>query len=288
MKERLNNAKNLEERALAYYDDFLHANHGEHPWDPWAFYDSDTTQPRTLNFPHSADSALAILCRLYREGDKEHFYYPIVQLEHFLGRRHDIGIVEPDTAEYYLPLQSGTYADLGPGWETNYQQHMMLHSDWALYHCKVYTEMFQEFNEPDLWHMRNDTMLRMTVFHLPGTGFSLIRVFKKNGQPTVMYIDGHQEYKGKKWNFVIDERQEKKLSPEQWQEVIRLASTIDTFSWMDKGVAIDGDRYQFEYRHADSYHSHYSCSDRSGLGGYLFRLFYSDYKTWDEIFKEEK
>lgn len=271
---------------MAYYDDFLHANYGEHPW---AFYNApDTIQPRTLDFPHSADSALAILCRLYREEEKEHFYYPIVQLEHFLGRRHDIGIVEPDTAEYYMPLQSGTYADLGPGWETNYRQHLILHTDWALRHCKAYTEMFQAFDEPDLWHMRNDTMIRMTVFHLPGSGFSLIRVFKKNGQPTAMYIDGHDEYKGEEWHSVIDERKEKELSPEQWQEAIRLATAIDTFSWMDKGVAIDGDRYQFEYRHADSYHSHYSCSDRSGLGGYLFRLFYSDYKTWDEIFKEEK
>ena len=281
MKERLDAAKKLEDRAQVYYDDFLHVNYGEHPWV--LFNDTDTIQPRTLDFPHSPDSALAILYRLYWQGDKNYLYYPIVQLEHFLGLKHDAAIIPPDTSEYYLPLQSGIFADLGPGWETNYRQHLLLHSKWAMHHCKVYSEMFQELNEPDLWHMRNDTMLRMTVFHLPGDEISLIRVFKKNGQPTVMYIDAHHVYK----DNVLDERREEKLSLEQWQEVLRLASAIDTFPWMDKGQAVDGARYQFEYRHDNSYHSHYSCWDHTGLAAYLFRLFFSDYKTLDELIQEE-
>lgn len=286
MTKRLNEAENLEKRALVYYDDFLQANYGEHPW--WSVLDDDrdTTQPRTMDFPHSADSALAILYGLYWQEEKDYLYYPIVQLEHFLGLKHDAAIVPPDTSGYYLPLQSGTYADLGAGWETNYRQHLLLHTKWAMLHCKEYTEMFREFNEPDLWHMRNDTMVRMTVFHLPGTGFSLIRVFKKNGQPTAMYIDGHQMYKDKKWCYVPDERREERLSSGQWQEAMRLVAAIDTLPWEERGQTIDGERYQFEYRHGDSFHSHYSCFDRSGLGGFLFRLFFKDYRTWDEIMDE--
>ena len=131
-------------------------------------------------------------------------------------------------------------------------------------------------------YMQGDTILRMTVDHLPGDDISLIRLFKQNGQPKALYISAHQEYKNKKWHIVADERKEKTISLNQWHEAMHLAASIDTLPWVDKGQTIDGNRYQFEYRHADSFHSHYSCFDRTGLGGFLFRLFYKDYKDFDE------
>lgn len=280
-EEQLAKAKTPEDRALVYYDDFLQSHRGEHPW--WSPFDTgDTAEPRHLVFSHSADSALAILGHLYWQEDNEHLYFPIVQLEHALGRKHDAAVIPPDTSEYYMPLQSGTYANLGPGWETNYRQHLLLLTQWAVLSCKRYTQFFRTLREPDLWHMQGDTILRMTVDHLPGDDISLIRLFKQNGQPKALYISAHQEYKNKKWHIVADERKEKTISLNQWHEAMHLAASIDTLPWVDKGQTIDGNRYQFEYRHADSFHSHYSCFDRTGLGGFLFRLFYKDYKDFDE------
>lgn len=288
IQEEIQKANNLHDSVKVYYHDFVYGHGGpSNPYFP-EWDDEESLPYHTSTFSYSADSALVILYRLYQEKDKEHLYYPIVQLEHFLCRSHNTGIVPPDTAKLYLPLQSGTYADLGPGWKTNYRQHLLLYTEWALRSCEDYTDMFLTMGEPDLWHMKTDTALRMTVTHLPYGGLSLIRVFKKDGQPAAIAINCHKEYDGKKksYNLIIDEREEKKLTPEQWQEIIRLATPIDTLPWMDKRIAIDGNRYQFEYRHDDSYHSHYTCFDHTGLEGYLFRLFEPEYKTWDEFRQE--
>ncbi len=270
MNERLREAATPETRAEIYYQDFVYAHGGYYsPYDP--FYNLADTH-RTQIYPYSADSALAILSRLYWQDGKEHLYYPIVQLEHFLGRRHDDAIIPPDTSEYYMPLQSGTYDDLGPGWETNYGQYLFPHVQWALLHCQSYTELFRTFGEPDLWHSNDGTAIRMVVHHLPGTGFTLIRVCMVNGQPTVFLRTRYEAYEEQKWSYVST-TEELKLSLSQWQEIISLATAIDTLPWKTTGTAIDGNRYSFEYRHGSSYHSHYTCYDHTGLSKYLFGLF---------------
>ena len=274
MNEQLRKAATPEARAEIYYEDFVYAHGGHYsPYDPFDDLVVVDT-PRTQVCPHSADSALAILSRLYWEEGGEHLYYPIVQLEHALGRRHDAAIIPPDTSEFYMPLQSGTYDALGPGWETNYGQYLFPHVQWAFLHCQSYTELFKTFGEPDLWHQNDHTAIRLTVHHLPGSDFTLIRVSMVDDQPTAVLRTGHQVYQGKRWRYVADETEERRLSPTQWQEISRLAAAIDTLPWEAMGTAIDGNRYWFEYRHGNSYRSHYTCYDHTGMSEYLFSLFH--------------
>lgn len=273
-RERMQKAKTDEERARIYYQDFIYCNFGyTNPYFPYPEWD-ENTELRTPTFPHSADSALAILYSLYWQEGKEYLYYPIMQLEHYLGFRHDEAFVPPDTADFYVPMQSGTNANLGPGWETDYSQHLLLYTERALYRCKFYTELYRDLGEPDLWHSR-DTAIRMRIKHLPSSGSTLIRVSKTKGQPTATryYIVGVYNPTTKKRGTKVEERDKLKLTPKQWQEVLQLADTIDSLPWEGAGSKIDGNWYFFEYRHGDSYRSHFTCSDNIRLAEYLWQLF---------------
>lgn len=274
--ERMQQAKTPEDRAKLYYQDFVYCNGGyTNPYLPFPEWD-EKTELRTPTFPHSADSALAILYEIYWQEGKEHLYYPIVQLEHYLGLRHDEAIVPPDTSEYYIPIQSGANnANLGPGWETDYSQHLLLYTEWALRHCKYYTEYFRQLGEPDLWHMKGDTAVRMQIDHLPGSGSTLIRVSIEKGHPTAHKYSCYRQYSSRNHNYHLKVYKHDKirLTKEQWRDVLRLADTIDSLPWYDPKMAIDGNWYFFEYRHGDSYRSHYTCSDNIRLAEYLWRLF---------------
>ena len=273
--EKMQEADTPEKRAKVYYQDFIYCHHGyTNPYFPYKEWE-EYTELRTPTFPHSADSALAILYNLYWQEGKEYLYYPIVQLENALGLRHDEGIVPPDTSEYYVPLQSGTHADLGPGWDTNYSQHLLLYTEWALRSCKIYTEKFRKLKEPDLWHMRGDTAIRMAIEHLPGTDFTIVRAYINKGKPTATICRGYREYSrsSKDYHPKVVRRESIKLTLEEWNEVLRLADTIDSLPWEGKGSQIDGNWYFFEYRHGDSYRSHYTCSDNILLSEYLCDLF---------------
>ena len=181
--ERLQEAKTAIDSAEIYYSDFIYYNGGEEsPYESYHPFNENDSLPRTLLFPYGVDSALAIFRRLYWNDDMEHLYFPIVQLEHALGLPHDFTIAPPDTSDFYMPLQSGTYDDLGLGWQTNYTQYLYPHAEWALRHCKYYTNLFRDLDEPSLWKQQ-DTMLRVTVTHLPHGNKTIIRVYKHNGQP---------------------------------------------------------------------------------------------------------
>lgn len=273
-RERMQQAKTDEERARIYYQDFIYCNFGyTNPYFPYPEWD-ENTELRTPTFPHSADSALAILYSLYWQEGKEYLYYPIVQLEHYLGFRHDEAFVPPDTADFYVPLQSGINANLGPGWETDYSQHLLLYTERALRSCKFYTELYHDLGEPDLWHSR-DTAVRMRIEHLPSSGSTLIRVSRLDGQPTATryYIVGIYNPIERTWGTKVEEQDKIKLSQEQWQEVLLLADTIDSLPWYDPRTKIDGNWYFFEYRHGNSYRSHHTCSDNIRLSEYLWKLF---------------
>lgn len=276
--EYLQDARNPEDSALRYHIDFVYCHGGYE--NPWIAFDLSEDTTRIPAFPHSAESAIAIMYRLYHQDQNEYkyLYYPIVQLEHFLGLEHDTAVVFPDTSDYYMPLKSGAYDELnlGPGWETDYSQHLMLYSQWAFNHCECYTRIFKTLDEPDLWHQRQDTVLRLTVAHLPSSSSSVIRVYMDNGKPTAILYDIYSCYseKNSSWYEKVDKTTKKRLKQEQWQEILKLATAIDTLPWKDKGETIDGNRYQFEYRHGTSYHSHYSCWDKTGLWEYLYNIFY--------------
>ena len=272
--DKLRSAKTPEDSAKVYYQDFVYCHGGyTNPYFPFPEWDKNT-ELRTPTFAGSADSALVILYELYWQDGKEHLYYPIVQLENALGRRHDEAIVPPDTAKFYIPMQSGTNANLGQGWETDYSQHLLLYTEWALRSCKFYTERYHDLGEPDLWHSR-DTAVRMRIEHLPSNGSTLIRVSKKEGQPTAIryYIVGIYNSINRTWDTKVEERDKIKISPKQWQEVLHLADTINSLPWENPQRTIDGDWYFFEYRHGDSYRSHYTCSDNIRLAEYLWKLF---------------
>ncbi|MBR6843489.1 MAG: carboxypeptidase regulatory-like domain-containing protein [Bacteroidales bacterium] len=275
-RERMQQAKTDEERARIYYQDFIYCNFGyTNPYFPYPEWD-ENTELRTPTFPHSADSALAILYSLYWQEGKEYLYYPIVQLEHYLGFRHDEAIVPPDTSEYYVPMQSGAHnANLGPGWETDYSQHLLLYTERALQSCQSYTYYFRQLKEPDLWHMRGDTAIRMLIDHLPGSGSTLIRVDMEKGHPTAHKYSCYRQYSSRshKYHLKVYQHDKIRLTPEQWQEVLHLADTIDSLPWKGAGSKIDGNWYFFEYRHGDSYRSHYTCSDNIRLSDYLWELF---------------
>lgn len=273
-RERMQEAKAPEDYAKIYYQDFVYFHGGyTDPYFPFPEWDKNT-ELRTPTFAGSADSALAILYELYWQDGKEHLYYPIVQLENTLGRRHDEAIVPPDTAEFYIPMQSGTNANLGQGWETDYSQHLLLYTEWALRSCKFYTELYRDLGEPDLWHSR-DTAVRMRIEHLPSNGSTLIRVSNTKGQPTAIryYIVGIYNPIKRTWGTKVEERDKIKISPKQWQEVLHLADTINSLPWENLQRTIDGDWYFFEYRHGDSYRSHHTCSDNIRLAEYLWKLF---------------
>lgn len=278
----------LEVRAEKFYNDFVYCHGGyRSPYEPFDWSDDDKSL-RQPKYEHNADSALALFYELYQREGYEHLYFPIVQLEHFLGLRHDIGVVEPDTADYYMPLQSHTYDNLGPGWETDYSQYLFPHTRWALGSCEWYTRFFTSLGEPDLWHQSSGTVLRMTVTHLPVATYSLIRVFLRDGKPFAVRRFVYSRYASRedweegKSNFIPDGYDERALTHKQWLAIQVMAAAIDTLPWETKGTAIDGNRYQFEYRHGSSYHSHYSCHDRTGLSEYLYNLFEKPKQIYDE------
>ena len=269
------------ERAEAYYTDFIfcHGGHGT-PYYPYYLYHEDRTE-RIQAFPYSADSALSIFYTQYRKKGNKHLYYPIVQLEHSLGLKHKTSIVPPKTSKYYLPIQSATdTAILTSGWETNYSKFLFPTIKWALGHCKAYTKLFRKLKEPDLWNQQHDTVIRLTCDHLPGTEFDIVRVYKSDGQPIAQLQTGHIRYSkfSSSYHIVRGKKIKKTLTQEQWQNVLVLATAIDSLPWFDKRMVIDGNRYQFEYRHGTSYHSHYSCFDDTRLTAYLYSIFESYFK----------
>lgn len=272
--ERLQQAKTAEDSAFTYYWDFVYYNGGEEsPYESFYFFEETDSIPRTLSFPYGADSALAIFRRLYWQEGMEYFYYPIVQLEHALGLPHDFTIVPPDTSDFYMPLQSGTYDELNSGWETNYKQYLYPHAEWTWRHCKTYTALFQDVDEPNLWHSQNDTVLRLTVTHLPHGSKTIIRIYKHNGQPIAVCRSVGQEYSClKSFRNVQNKYNKQQLTSEQWHEIMNKASAIDSLPWKERGTVIDGNRYWYEYRHDSSYRSYYSHKDRVGLWQYLIDL----------------
>jgi len=171
-----------------------------------------------------------------------------------------------------MPLQSGTYDDLGLGWQTNYTQYLYPHAKWALRHCKHYTNLFRDLDEPSLWKQQ-DTMLRVTVTHLPHGSKTIIRVYKHNGQPIAVCRSVGQEYSClKSFRNVQNKYNKQQLTSEQWHEIMNKASAIDSLPWKERGTIIDGNRYWYEYRHDSSYRSYYSHKDRVGLWQYLIDL----------------
>jgi len=272
----------LEIRAAKFYNDFVYCHGGDRsPYDPFDWTDKSLRNPK---YEHNADSSLALFYELYQRDGYEHLYFPIVQLEHFLGLRHDIGVVEPDTADYYMPLQSHTYDNLGPGWETDYSQYLFPHTQWALWNCEWYTRFFTSLGEPDLWHQSSGTVLRMTVTHLPNFYYSLIRVFLRAGKPFAVRRFAYSRFSWEEGtsDFIPDGYDERALTQKQWLAIQVMAAAIDTLPWEMKGTAIDGNRYQFEYRHGTSYHSHYTCHDHTGLAVYLYNLFEKQKQIYDE------
>ena len=269
------------ERAEVYYTDFIFCHGGQStPYYPYYSLLEDQTK-RIQAFPYSADSALSIFYNQYRKKGNKHLYYPIVQLEHYLGLKHKTSIIPPKTSKYYLPIQSGIVPPLlTSGWETNYSQYLFPTIKRALGHCKYYTKRFRKMREPNLWHREHDTVIRLTCDHLPGTRFNIVRVYKSNGQPIAQLQIGHIRYSriSSLSHIVLDKKIKKTLTQEQWQKVLVLATAIDTLPWFENGMTIDGNRYQFEYRHGTSYHSHYSCFDDTGLAAYLYSIFDSYFK----------
>jgi|GEM_PF-5044500 len=271
--EGLQEAKTAIDSAEIYYSDFIYYNGGEYtPYESYHPFNENDSLPRTLLFPYGVDSALAIFRRLYWQEGMEYLYYPIVQLEHALGLPHDFTIAPPDTSDFYMPLQSGTYDDLGLGWQTNYTQYLYPHAKWALRHCKHYTNLFRDLDEPSLWKQQ-DTMLRVTVTHLPHGSKTIIRVYKHNGQPIAVCRSVGQEYSClKSFRNVQNKYNKQQLTSEQWHEIMNKASAIDSLPWKERGTIIDGNRYWYEYRHDSSYRSYYSHKDRVGLWQYLIDL----------------
>ena len=272
----LQKAQTAEDSAEIYYSDFVYYHGGtSSPYDSYHPFVENNSTPRTLLFPYGADSALAIFRRLCWKDDMEYLYFPIVQLEHALGLPHDYTIAPPDTSDFYMPLQSGTYCDLGAGWQTNYTQYLYPHAKWALQHCKLYTNLFRDIDEPKLWKQQQDTVLRLTVTHLPHGNRTIIRVYKDNEQPMAEYRFLYDEYSRiKSLRHIVQTRYEKKqLTEEQWNTIVHLATAIDSLPWNERGSLIDGNRYWFEYSHNSFYHSNYSCWDRTDLWKYLSDLF---------------
>lgn len=273
--ERLQEAKTAIDSAEIYYSDFIYYNGGEYtPYESYHPFNENDSLPRTLAFPYGADSALAIFRRLYWQEGMEYLYYPIVQLEHALGLPHDFTIAPPDTSDFYMPFQSGTYDELNSGWETNYKQHIYPCVEWAWRHCKTYTALFQDVDEPDLWHGPQDTVLRLTVTHKPVGGQTIIRVYKHNGQPMAVYRSVDKKHSGLKPSYNVQNMyNEQQLTSEQWHEIMNKASTIDSLPWKERVIHINRNFYWYEYRHDSSYRSYYSHKDRVGLWQYLIDLF---------------
>ena len=213
----LQKAQTAEDSAEVYYSDFVYYHGGtSSPYDSYHPFNENDSLPRTLLFPYGVDSALTIFRRLYWNDDMEHLYFPIVQLEHALGLPHDFTIAPPDTSDFYMPLQSGTYDDLGLGWQTNYTQYLYPHAKWALRHCKHYTNLFRDLDEPSLWKQQ-DTMLRVTVTHLPHGSKTIIRVYKHNGQPIAVCRSVGQEYSClKSFRNVQNNYNKQQLTSQQW------------------------------------------------------------------------
>lgn len=269
--EELQQVKTAKDSAVVYYKDFVYSHSGMY-YSHNLVYSSKIS--KTLTFPYSPDSALAIFSRLYRQEGMEYLYYPIVQLEHALGLPHDFTIVPPDTSVFYMPLQSGTYDELNSGWETNYKQHIYPCVEWAWRHCKTYTTLFQDVDEPDLWHGPQDTVLRLTVTHKPVGGQTIIRVYKHNGQPMAVYRSVDKKHSGLKPSYNVQNiYNEQQLTSEQWHEIMNKASTIDSLPWKERVIHINRNFYWYEYRHDSSYRSYYSHKDRVGLWQYLIDLF---------------
>ena len=298
---KMKDAETTMDRAKLFYQDFIYANYGEH--DPYFFYDEYYSGVhRTPTFPNGVDSALALLKTLYNKRENQFMYYPICQLEHYLGIPHDPSITHPDTTNFYVPLQSGTSADLGNGWQSNYTQHLLLKANWALLHCENYTTFFKKTNEPSIWKKGKknpqDTLFRMTIYHLPGSNFSIYNVNMHKGKPYVTRKFGYQRYERNfssyTYSTIISENRTIRLSQGNWETLLNLIEKIDSLEWVNEGQVIDGNRYFCEYAHNGHYHSHYTCEDPTtdSLHSFIYHLFktgntYSVYgEVCENVYKE--
>jgi len=277
---KMKNAETTMERARLYYQDFLYANYGE--YNPY-FYEESYWWVHTPTFQNSADSALVLLKTLYNKKENQFMYYPICQLEHYLGIPHDPSITHPDTSDFYVPLQSGTSADLGIGWQSNYTQHLLTKAEWALSHSKTYTTFFEKTNEPSIWKKGKKnpqiSLFRMTIYHLPSTRFSIYNVGMDKGKPYVSLKEGYQKYNRVFSSYtcstIISEHRTIRLSQGKWEILLNLIEKIDSLEWVNEGQVIDGNRYFCEYAHNGHYHSHYTCEDPTtdSLHNFMYHLF---------------
>lgn len=288
LRDRLSETDDPHVKARCYYYDFVYINGGYcDPYFPFTWNDVPF-ELRTPTFSHSADSALHYLRHLYHERKKNYFneiidnvymYYPICQLERYLGLAHDPSILPPDTSGFYVPLQSGTYANLGEGWQTDYSQHLLPYADWAVSFGRDFTHDFKELQEPSVWlDSKKDmsmTMFRMIVFHLPGTGYTMVRAGLDNGRPYAVLKHGYSEYSDTGFVKKQGDSISLRLTHNQWSHLLQLTEGFDTLPWRDRGTAIDGNRYFFEYAHNGHYHSHFTCGRKQTdtIAHFLYGLF---------------
>ncbi|MBP5757932.1 MAG: hypothetical protein J6W45_00845, partial [Bacteroidales bacterium] len=67
--EYLQDARNPEDSALRYHIDFVYCHGGYE--NPWMAFDLSEDTARIPAFPHSAESAIAIMYRLYHQDQNE-------------------------------------------------------------------------------------------------------------------------------------------------------------------------------------------------------------------------
>ncbi|MBO4741072.1 MAG: hypothetical protein J5605_05445 [Bacteroidales bacterium] len=280
MLEKMEKAKTPLDRARLYYQDFIYANYGiDYPY----LYSDDyySGVHRTPTFPNGADSALVLLRQLYDEDENQFMYYPICQLEHYLCKPHYPAIKQPDTTDFYIPLRSGSSADLGKGWQSNYTQHLLTRANWALSHCYWYTKIFKAANEPSIWieSKKNPqfTALRITISHLPGTSFTMYRVDMRKGKPYAIRKEGYHYFHTNTMSYtpIFTDSTTIRLSSGRWEKLQSILEKFDTLDWYNEGITIDGHRNFCEYAHDGNYHSYYSCGDRTtdSVAKYLYSFF---------------
>lgn len=282
LRTRLSNDFNdivaVEELTQLYYYDFLDMNGGVR------FADADRWEPDSNGryvfphlepaFGHCADSALWYLLHLWSRNPEEYeyLYYPIVQLENFLGLEHTSYILPPE--DYYkgkfFPDSYFTCFSMND-WEHNYSVDLFQGMKNAKEYAQNVAQLLADMDEKELYSAT--VAKREEVFRLILCGLNYCQLFlveSEDENHTVYYKEGQmnpQRSIDGEYHYSIARSRKKVLDEEQWQDFKKLLDSIALEELPHYSNCMnDPDSYVYLYEQLqhDGFHAHRTgCPDAS-------------------------
>jgi len=257
----------VEELARLYYYDFLDMNGGV------PFADADRWEPDSLGryafphlepaFVHCADSALWYLLHLWSRNPEayDYLYYPVVQLENYLGLEHTAYLLPPEDyfPGHYFPSSYFTAFDLDD-WPHNYTIDLLQAMKQARGLAHAAALRLADLDERDLYSTNQEG--EEAVFRVLESRLGVSRLYRiefSDGQPTLYYKEAGmnpQPSLDGRYHFSILKDKKRQLSRQQWQEFQLLSDSVDLIMqppFSTCGISAEGPIYLFEILGADGY-----------------------------------